>query len=325
VRAALARTLGPPEVVRVEQVPEPVLRPGCARVRVTAAAVNFPDLLVLAGTYQAPVAPPYVPGCEFTGTVLEVADDVDGLAVGDVVLGLATHGAFAEQVVLESSRLTRVPQAFDPHLLAAFGVTYTTAYAALRTIAHVQPGESVLVLGAGGGVGLAAVDVARALGARPLAAASSAAKLQVARDKGAAEGIDYVAEDLRDRLRVLAPAGVDVVVDPVGGPWSEPALRSVRWGARYVVVGFAAGEIPRIPLNLVLLKGVWLTGFENRTILQHHPEAAAHRAEVLQLLLEGRVRPHVSSVHDLADVVPALRELADRRAIGKVVVSVSPS
>ncbi|MCW2606066.1 MAG: NADPH:quinone oxidoreductase family protein, partial [Frankiales bacterium] len=168
MRAAVARALGPPEVVRVEDVPEPVLRPGCVRVAVTAAAVNFPDLLVLAGTYQAPVAPPYVPGCELTGTVLEAADDVVGFVAGDVVLGMATHGAFAEQVVLEASRLTLVPAPCDPHLLAAFGVTYTTAYAALRTIAAVQPGESVVVLGAGGGVGLAAVDVARALGARPV-------------------------------------------------------------------------------------------------------------------------------------------------------------
>ncbi|MCW2605666.1 MAG: NADPH:quinone oxidoreductase family protein, partial [Frankiales bacterium] len=160
---------------------------------------------------------------------------------------------------------------------------------------------------------------------RPVAAAAGEAKLQAARDRGAVDVVDYDREDLKARLRELLPAGADVVVDPVGGPYSEPTLRNVRWGGRYVVVGFAAGEIPRIPLNLVLLKGVWLTGFENRTVLQHSPSAAAHRAEVLQLLLDGAVVPHVSSVHGLDDVVPALRELADRRAVGKVVVAVSDS
>jgi NADPH2:quinone reductase len=155
--------------------------------------------------------------------------------------------------------------------------------------------------------------------------AAGEAKLDAARQRGAVQVVDDEREDLRARLRELVPQGVDVVVDPVGGVRAEPALRSVRWGGRYVVVGFASGEIPRIPLNLVLLKGVWLTGFENRTILQHHPDAAAHRAEVLQLLLAGAVRPHVSAVFDLDDVVPALRVLADRRAVGKVVVSVSPS
>ncbi|MCU1692323.1 MAG: NADPH:quinone oxidoreductase family protein [Frankiales bacterium] len=327
MRAAVARTLGRPDVVRVEEVPEPPLVPGSARVAVASAAVNFPDLLVLAGTYQAPVAPPFTPGCEFAGRVLEVADGVTSVVPGDLVLGLATHGAFAEQVVLDARRLTPVPPAavdLGLDVLAAFGVTYTTAYHALRTFADVQPGEHVAVLGASGGVGLAAVDVARALGARPVAVGGDPGKLQACRELGAVATIDYLHEDLKLRLREVSGGGVDVVVDPVGGPFAEQALRAVRWGGRYVVVGFASGTIPRIPLNLVLLKGVHLTGFENRTILTDLPDVApAHRAEVLDLLLTGQLHPHVGSTHRLDDVVEALREVEERRAVGKVVVRVA--
>ncbi|MCW2613703.1 MAG: NADPH:quinone oxidoreductase family protein [Frankiales bacterium] len=324
MRAAVARELGGPEVVRVEQVDPPPLLPGTARVQVAAAAVNFPDLLVLAGTYQAKVAAPYTPGCEFSGRVLEVADGVERVRAGDLVFGLATHGAFAEQVVLDAARLTPVDRPVDPQVLAAFSVTYTTAYHALRTFARVQPDEHVTVLGAAGGVGLASVDLASAMGARPIAVGGDPAKLEACLERGAVALVDYDREDLKARLNELTGGGADVVVDPVGGRYSEPALRAMRWGGRYVVVGFAAGEIPRIPLNLVLLKGVWVVGFENRTILDHLPElAAAHRAEVLDLLLAGRVSPRISSVHPLEDVVGALREVADRRAIGKVVVQVA--
>lgn len=326
MRAAVAHEHGGPDVVRVEDVPAPVLAPGTARVAVASAAVNFPDLLVLAGTYQTTVAPPYTPGCELSGRVLEVAPDVTRVRPGDLVFGIATHGAFAEQVVLEASRLTPLPVGVEPDLdeLAAFGVTYTTAYHALRTFARVQPGEHVTVLGASGGVGLAAVDLAAAMGARPIAVGSDPAKLAVCLERGAVATVDYGREDLKARLNALTGGGADVVVDPVGGPYAEPALRAMRWGGRYVVVGFAAGEIPKIPLNLLLLKGIWAVGFENRTILEHLPEVApAHRAEVLDLWLQGRIRPHVSTVHRLDDVVLALSELAERRAVGKVVIRVT--
>jgi NADPH2:quinone reductase len=324
VRAAVARTLGGPEVVRVEDVPPPPLLPGTARVEVAAAAVNFPDLLVLAGRYQAKVDPPYTPGCEFSGRVLEVAAGVDRVRPGDLVFGLATHGAFAEQVVLDAGRLTPVQRPVDPLVLAAFSVTYTTAYHALRTFGCVQPGEHVTVLGAAGGVGMAAVDLAAALGARPIAVGGDQVKLEACRAAGAVAVVDYDREDLKARLNELTGGGADVVIDPVGGAYAEPALRAMRWGGRYVVVGFAAGEIPRIPLNLVLLKGIWVVGFENRTILEHLPDVApAHRAEVLQMLLDGRVSPTINSVHPLDEVVAALREVAERRAVGKVVVSMS--
>jgi len=184
----------------------------------------------------------------------------------------------------------------------------------------------VTVLGAAGGLGLAAVDLCIALGAKPIAAASSAAKLAVAAERGAIGIIDYTREDLKARIKALSGGGASVVIDPIGGPYAEPALRAMRWGGRYVVLGFAAGEIPRIPLNLILLKGIRLLGFENRTILDHMPAAAAaHRAEVLQLFLDGVVSPHVGAVYPLSEIGSALSELADRRAVGKVLVSISES
>lgn len=326
MQAAVARSLGGPDAVRVESVPVPVLTSGTARVAVHSAAVNFPDLLVLAGKYQANVPPPYTPGCEFSGRVVEVAADVNRVRVGDVVFGLATHGAFAEEVVLDATRLTSLPDGarVDMRQLAAFGVTYTTAYHALRTFADMQRGEYVTVLGASGGLGMAAVDISIAMGAKPIAVGGDAGKLTVAAERGAVGTVDYTAEDVKARVNELTGGGASVVVDPVGGPYAEPALRAMRWGGRYVVLGFAAGDIPRIPLNLVLLKGIRVMGFENRTILDHLPEvAAAHRAEVLKFFLDGAVRPHVGAVYPLKEISSALGELAERRAVGKVVVSVS--
>lgn len=326
VQAVMARTRGAPEVVAVETVEAPQLRPGTARVAVQFAAVNFPDLLVLAGRYQTSVPLPYIPGCEFSGRVIEVASGVERVRPGDIVFGLATHGAFAEQVVLDAHRLTPIPAGsrVDMQQLAAFGVTYTTAYHALRTFAKVQPGEFVTVLGASGGLGLAAVDLSVALGALPIAVGGQPAKLQVAVDRGAVAAVDYTRDDVKLRLNSLTDGGAFVVIDPVGGRYAEPALRPMRWGGRYVVLGFAAGEIPRIALNLILLKGISVMGFENRTILDHVPDVGArHRAEVLQLFLDGKVRPHVGSVYPLTDIVAALNQLAQRRAVGKVVVTVN--
>jgi NADPH2:quinone reductase len=326
MRAARAHRNGrASDVVHVEEIGRPDLRPDTVRVGVEAAAVNYPDVLMLAGGYQVKMDLPYTPGCEFAGRVLEIADGVDRVQVGDRVFGLGTHGAFAEEIVTDAFRVTRLPGALDWRIAASFSVTYMTAYHALRTVADVQPGQWVVVLGAAGGVGLAAVDVAHVLGARVIAAASNPQKLAVCREQGADALIDYSVSDLKESIRdITGGQGADVVIDPVGGEYSEAALRALTWGGRHVVVGFAAG-IPRIPLNLVLLKGVVLTGFENRTIMDHRPDVAPqHRAELLQLLLDGRVHPYVSSVHPLADVAAAIDEVAGRRAIGKVVVDVRP-
>ncbi|ROO88025.1 NADPH:quinone reductase-like Zn-dependent oxidoreductase [Actinocorallia herbida] len=326
MRSARVHRHGSPDEVVVEDVaPAPLNGSAQARVRVHAAAVNFPDVLVMAGKYQVSVPVPYTPGCEFAGVVTAAAPDGSGPAVGDAVIGLVTHGAFAEEIVIDSARLTRIPAGLGWHRAAAFGVTYTTAYHALRTVAGVSPGEWVVVLGAAGGVGLAAVDVARAMGARVLAAAGGEDRLELCRAKGAEACVDYRTEDLKTRIRELTGDRAAVVVDPVGGPYSEPALRALTPGGRFVVVGFAAGEIPRIPLNLVLLKGVTIAGVENRTILERMPEVApAHRAEVLRMLVDGRIDPHVAAVYPLEKVADGLRDVAERRAAGKIIIEMAP-
>jgi NADPH2:quinone reductase len=237
------------------------------------------------------------------------------------VCGSTFVGAFAEQTSVAAAALAPVPASVTFAEAASFGVVYSTAYHALRSVAEVRPGEWVAVLGAAGGVGLAAVDLARHLGARVLAAASSDEKLALCRERGAEALVNYERDDLKVAMKDLTGGGADVVIDPVGGRYSEAALRATRWGGRFVVVGFASGEIPRIPLNLVLLKGVVIKGFEFRTFSEHAPEASRRdREELLALFADGQVRPYVSAVYPLDRVAEALREVADRRALGKVVV-----
>jgi NADPH2:quinone reductase len=321
VRAASCRAYGPPESLIVDDVPSPALRDGAVLVDIQAASVNFPDVLMVANEYQVSLPTPFIPGSEFAGVVAAVADDVSSVHVGDRVFGSAFMGAFAEQAILPAAMLTRVPDSVSFPEAASFGVVYTTAYHALRSVADVQPGEWVAVLGAAGGVGLAAVDLARHLGARVVAAASSDEKTALCRARGADAVINYDAEDLKVRLKEVTDGGADVVIDPVGGAYSEPALRATRWGSRFVVVGFASGEIPRIPLNLILLKGVIVKGFELRTFAQFAAELAARdRDELLELFGAGRIHPYVSEVFPLEQVGEALRTVAERRALGKVVV-----
>jgi len=324
VRAAVCRSYGPPEAVQVEEDhPPPPLEPGQARVRVQAAAVNFPDVLLVADRYQLSVPPPFVPGSELAGVVAEVADGVTRLAVGDRVFGTTMVGAFAEEAVVAVEALTLVPTAVDVRHAAAFGVAHRTAYHVLRSVAALQPGEALVVLGAGGGVGLAAVQLGVILGARVTAVASSARKLEVAASHGAENLVDHRSGDLRQELRTALPDGADVVVDPVGGTLAEPALRALRWGGRFVTVGYASGDIPRIPLNLVLLKGVAVLGFEFRGFMRHAAaEAERNEQELLDLFAAGRVTPHIGATFPLDDTAAALRYVADGHAIGKVVVDV---
>lgn len=323
IRAARVHEHGDPrDVVQVLEIPAPVLTPGSVRVAVEAAAVNYPDILMITGGYQVAMGLPYTPGCEFAGRIVEVADDVLGLEIGDNVCGLNTHGAFAEEVVIDAHRVTVLGDVADWRAAAALSVTYTTAYHALRTFADVQPGEWVVVLGAAGGVGLATVDIAKALGANVLAAAGDDAKLSVCKDKGADAVINYATEDLKLGIREVTTKGADVVIDPVGGPYSEAALRAISWGGRFIVVGFAAG-IPSIPLNLVLLKGARVMGFENRTIMDQYPVTAPeHRSEMFQMFAEGRVQPHVSQTFPLEQVAEAIDLVAGRQSIGKVAIDV---
>ena len=323
MRAALCREYGGPDVVEVVDVPEPEVGAGQVRVRVRAASVNFPDVLIVANAYQVSVPTPFVPGSEWCGEVVEVAADVTGVAPGDVVMGTGIVGAFAEQVVAPASAVVPVPAGLDPVAAAAFGVGHRTAYHVLRSVAHVQPGDEVVVLGAGGGVGTATVQLARLLGARVTAVAGSAAKLEVARERGAEVLVDTSSGDVRQALKTALPGGADVVVDPVGGDLSEAALRCLRYGGRFVTVGYASGTIPRIPLNLVLLKGVRILGFQFQAFAAHQAdEYARNERELLDLLASGRATPHVGTVLPLDDVVAALREVGEGRAVGKVVLTV---
>jgi NADPH2:quinone reductase len=324
MRAALCPVHGPPEVVRLEELPPPGIAAGQVRVRVHAAALNFPDVLIVADRYQLSVPTPFVPGSEFAGVVEEVADDVADWAPGDRVSGTVLTGAFAEEVAVDAGALRRVPDGIDLRTAAAFGVAHSTAFHVLRSVARIEPGQELVVLGAGGGVGLAAVQLGAVLGARVTAVASSREKLDVAASCGATHGVEHASVDLRRALREVLPGGADAVVDPVGGRLSEPALRSLRHGGCFVTVGYASGEIPRIPLNLVLLKGVRILGFQFRDFALHAPEELRrNEAELLGLLAEGRVSPHVGATFPLADAASALRTVADGKAVGKVVIDVS--
>ncbi len=325
MRAAVCRAYGPPDVVVVDEVEAPTVGPGQVRVRVHAAAVNFPDVLVIADEYQMSAPLPFVPGSEFAGVVTEVADDVDTVAAGDRVFGTAFVGAFAEEIVVAATAVTPIPPGVADETAAAFGVAHRTAYHVLRSVARVQPGEELVVLGAGGGVGLAAVQLGVELGARVTAVASSAEKLEAAAAQGAVELIDHRAGDLRQALRERHPDGTDVVVDPVGGDLAEPALRSLRWAGRFVTVGYASGEIPRIPLNLVLLKGIQVLGFQFLTFATNAPEEMLRNdAELMELLGSGRASPHIGATFAFAEVADALRHVADGKAIGKVALTITP-
>jgi NADPH2:quinone reductase len=321
VRAAICPAYGPPDVVRIDEQPSPSVGPGQVRVKVVAAAVNFPDVLLIANEYQISVPPPFVPGSEFAGVIVDTGDGADGFAVGDRVTGTGLYGAFAEEVVAPAAALSRIPDGVDERTAAAFGVAYRTAYHALRSMARVQEGDELVVLGAGGGVGLAAVQLGAQLGASVTAVASSTEKLDVAAGYGAKQLVDHKSGDLRAALRDAVPGGANVVIDPVGGELSEPALRSLGRGGRFVTIGFASGVIPRIPLNLVLVKGVHLLGFQFQDVPPD--EFARNEEELREHLVSGRVLPHVCAVYPLAETVAALSHVADGRAIGKVLIDLT--
>lgn len=322
MRAVVCREYGPPESVAVEDDwPEAGLAGDRVRVRIDAAAVNYPDVLVIADEYQVTMPLPFVPGSEFAGVVIEAGQEVTEHAVGDRVFGSAAVGAFAESIVVSPRSLTRTPPGVPDASAAAFGVAHRTAYHVLRSVACVRPGERVVVLGAGGGVGLAAVRLAALLGARVTAVASSEEKLAVARSSGAATLVNHREGPVRPALREAFPDGVDVVVDPVGGDLAEPALRALRYDGRFVTVGYAAGAVPRIPLNLVLLKGCRVLGFEMRTFSANEPgKRARDETELLELLAAGQALPHIGATFTLPETAAALRHVADGKAIGKVVL-----
>ncbi|MCD4524243.1 NADPH:quinone oxidoreductase family protein [Nocardioides sp. cx-173] len=323
MKAALCEQYGGPERIVVRDVPAPQLASGQVLVDVKAAAVNFPDLLFIADRYQVSIPVPFTPGSEFAGSVAAVGEGVTGFAVGDAVYGSAMSGGMAEQIAVPASDLYPVPVGLSMIEAAAFRVTSMTAYHGLVTAGSLKPGDWVVVLGAAGGVGTATVDLAVRLGARVIGAASSRERLSVATELGAEAGIDYSTEDLKGRIKEITGGGADLVIDAIGDRYAEPALRAVRWGGRFVSIGFAAGDIPKIPLNLVLLKNVTVRGMEVRTWNAKLPEETARGRQLLADLVAQGMRPAVSEVHDLDDVAVALQRVADRKHTGKVVIRVA--
>jgi len=322
MKAVLCKAYGPPESLVIEEVE--ALKPGKGQavVSVKACGVNFPDTLIIQGQYQFKPPMPFSPGGEVAGVVKEVGAGVEHVKVGDRVIAFPGWGGFAEEVVAEATTLTPMPDSMDFKTASALVMTYGTCIHALKDRAHLQPGETLLVLGAAGGIGLSAIEIGKALGAKVIAAASTEEKLAVCRQHGADDAINYSSEDLRERIKALTGGqGVDVIVDPVGGAYSEPALRSIAWNGRFLVIGFTAGDIPRIPLNLALLKGCAIVGVFWGSFAARDPQ---HNQENLRELLgwldAGKIRPRISATYPLEQAADALNDITQRKVTGKVVL-----
>jgi NADPH2:quinone reductase len=324
MKAVVCKQFGPPDSLCVEDLPSPRAGPGEAVISVKAASLNFPDVLIIQNKYQFKPPLPFSPGSELAGVVKEVGAGVAGFKPGDKVIAFTTFGAFAEEAKTEASRLLPLPEGMDFVTGAAFLLTYGTSDHALRDRAALRAGETLLVLGAAGGVGLAAIEIGKALGARVIACASSEDKLAVCRQHGADATINYASEDLRERIQALTEKrGVDVVYDSVGGPYSEPAFRSLAWRGRLLVVGFAAGEIPKLPLNLALLKGASVVGVFWGDFAKREPKAFAESIRQLGAWYrEGKLKPHVSQTMPLEKAAEALKLMAARQVKGKLVLTV---
>ena len=321
MKALICPSLGPAENLKVMEVDDPAPGKGEALVEIAYAGLNFFDTLIIEGKYQVRAAPPFSPGGEFSGRVAGLGPGAQGFQAGDRVMGFCAYGAAAERIAIPTNRLARVPDGLSLEKAAGLSVAYGTSLHALKQRAEMKPGETLLVLGASGGVGLAAVEIGKAMGARVIAGASSDEKLAFARRYGAAETINTATDDLRARLKELAPNGVDVVYDPVGGPLTEAALRSLAWKGRLLVIGFASGEIPRPPLNIPLLKGCDIRGVYWGEFTAREPEA--HR-ENLALLMgwakSGTLSVHIHAKYALEDYRKAFEAIAKRQTLGKTLL-----
>jgi len=323
MRALVCTTLGHTDDLVIEERDDPQPAAGQVVVDVHAAGINFPDLLVVAGKYQDRFEPPFIPGNEASGIVSAVGEGVTGFAPGDRVIAMPRGGAFAEKVAVDVRQVAPLPETLDFDTGAGFGVTFGTSYHALKQGADLQPGETVLVLGAAGGVGVAAVEIARAMGARVIAAASSESKLDYARRAGADAAVDYSKAPLKETVRELTDGqGADVIVDPVGGGCALDAFRALAWHGRHLVIGFASGDIPAFPANIALLKEARIVGIWWGTWLRHHPdEHVANMRELARWLADGTLAPAVSQTFPLSGYREAFRQLGERRALGKVVLT----
>ncbi len=323
MKALICQQFGPINALRLENIPAPVLTSSQVRIEVKAASINFPDALIVQGLYQVRPTLPFSPGAELAGTITELGSDVTGWKIGDRVMTCTDYGAFAEQCVVTADLLVALPSSMTFTQGAAFVLTYGTSLHALKDRARLKAGETVLILGAAGGVGLAAIEIAKKLGARVIAAASSQEKIDLCRRVGANDVINYSREDFKDRVKTLSNnQGVDVVCDPVGGEGSETALRCLAWRGRFLVVGFASGVIPQIPLNLTLLKERQILGVYWGDAIKRDP--MSHKAN-MQLLTtwfeQGHIRPVVSEQIRLDQAAEAIERIASRKVMGKIVVN----
>ncbi|MEX3690511.1 NADPH:quinone oxidoreductase family protein [Paraburkholderia sp. BR14263] len=321
MRAIRCNQYGPPDSLTLEDSPDLVPGPGQVVIDVKAAAVNFPDVLIIENKYQMKPPLPFTPGAELAGVVRAAGEGVK-LAPDTRVVAYVGTGAFAEQALADASACVALPEGADFATAAAFTLAYGTSHHAVVDRAALRAGETMLVLGAAGGVGLAAVEIGKVLGARVIAAASSEEKLEVCRRFGADATINYSTEDLRERIKALTDGkGPDVIYDPVGGEYAEPAFRSIGWRGRYLVVGFANGEIPRLPLNLALLKGASLVGVFWGDFARREPQHnAAAFTQMMGWIGEGKLKPYVSKRYKLADTAQALKDMASRKVTGKIVI-----
>jgi len=323
MRAVLCKELGMPESLVLEEVPGLIPGPGQVLISVQACGVNFPDTLIIQGKYQFKPDLPFSPGGEISGVVKQVGSDVDSLKIGDRVIAFSTWGGFAEELVVDQTRTVIISDKMDYERASAFVLTYGTSYHALKDRAHLREGETLLVLGASGGVGLAAIQLGKAMGATVIAAASNPEKLSACQENGADYVINYAQNDLRQSVKEITKGrGVDVIYDPVGGSFSEKALRDMSWGGRFLVVGFAAGEIPKVPLNIPLLKGCSVVGVFWGEFTKREPDLnKQNNQELMDLFDQGKISPHIHRVYPLEKAGEALNELLQKRVIGKVVLS----
>ena len=325
MKALLCKEFGPAEKLVLEDVAPIEAGEGQVVIAIKACSVNFPDTLIIEGKYQFKPDLPFTPGTDVSGIVKKVGQGVTNASIGDRVLALPSWGGFAEEVAVDAEHLIPLPQNVDFIPAAASGLTYATSYYALKDRAFLQAGETLLVLGAAGGVGLAAVELGKMMGAKVIAAASSDEKLAICQRYGAEEGVNYSTENLKERVRTLTHGrGVDVVYDPIGGPYSELALRNMAWEGRFLVIGFTNGEIPRIPLNLALLKGCSIVGVFFGDFARRNPQRYLQNfRQLLAWIGEGTLNPLVSATYPLAQAPSAIQYVADRKVKGKVVVTTS--
>ncbi len=322
MKAVLCKQYGPPETLVVEEVPDLVPGKGEVVIDVKACGVNFPDTLIIENKYQFKPPLPFSPGGEVSGVISAVGEGVKGFKVGMPVFAMLGHGGFAEQVLANAKVVIPTPKGMDAHTAAAISMTYGTSYHALVDRAKIKEGETLLVLGASGGVGLAAIDIARNLGAKIIAAASTDEKLALCKEYGATETINYTTENLKARIKeITGGKGVDVIYDPVGGDYAEQALRGMAWEGRFLVIGFAAGDIPKIPLNLTLLKGCQIVGvFWGRFVTMFPKDNMKNFMQLIQWYAQGKIKPHIHATYPLEQAADALYDMLNRKVRGKVLL-----